>query len=95
MWYVKKSEHEDILVKQGKEAALIMKEFYSNNSPTGKTNLDRENRIFRNAYLLAERLTGEKKENIKVIYATEDSNGYISATIEIDGYRECIHEYHN
>jgi hypothetical protein len=72
-----------------------MKEFYSNNSPTGKTNLDRENRIFKNAYLLAESLTGEKRENIKVLYAEEDQDGYISATIEVNGNTEYIHEYHN
>ena len=44
---------------------------------------------------LAEQLTGTPKEQIKVISMEQDNDGYYSGTIEIDGNREYIHEYHN
>jgi len=43
----------------------------------------------------AERLTGTPKDQIKVISFSMDDNGLFSGTIEIDGNREYIHEYHN
>lgn len=45
--------------------------------------------------LFASRLTEEKMENIKVISFEQDKNGLFSGTIEIDGNKEYIHEYHN
>lgn len=42
--------------------------------------------------LFAERLTGTPKEQIKVI---DQDTGLLSGLIEIDGYTEYIHEYHN
>ena len=44
--------------------------------------------------LVAQQLTGEKKENIKVISFEQDKNGLFSGTIEVNGNREYIHEYH-
>jgi hypothetical protein len=45
---------------------------------------------------LAERLTGTPKEQIKVIeMETDQDTGLLSGLIEIDGYTEYIHEYHN
>ena len=46
--------------------------------------------------LFAERLTGTPKEQIKVIEMEIDQDtGLLSGLIEIDGYTEYIHEYHN
>ncbi len=45
--------------------------------------------------LFAEHLTGTKKEHIKIVSFDEDKDGLFSGTIEIDGNREYIHEYHN
>jgi len=45
--------------------------------------------------LMAEKLTGTPKEQIKVINFTVDKDGLYGGTIEIDGNREYIHEYHN
>ncbi len=44
--------------------------------------------------LMAQHLTGTPKENIKIIWFEEDEEGRLSGTVEIDGYREYIHEYH-
>ena len=43
----------------------------------------------------AEQLTGTPKEQIKVINCNTDSNGLMYGTIEINGNKEYIHEYHN
>lgn len=43
----------------------------------------------------AEQLTGIPKNQIKVISCNTDSNGLMHGTIEIDGNKEHIHEYHN
>jgi hypothetical protein len=45
--------------------------------------------------LVAEKLTGTPKEQIKVINFTVDKDGLYGGTIEIDGNREYIHEHHN
>lgn len=46
--------------------------------------------------LIAEHLTGTPKKEIQIINYEMDANtGLMSGTIEIDGYREHIHEYHN
>jgi hypothetical protein len=45
--------------------------------------------------LFAEHITGTPKEHIKIISYSMDNNGLLSGTIEIDGNREYIHEYHN
>ena len=44
--------------------------------------------------LFAEDITGTKKEDIRVISFSKDIDGLYSGTIEIDGIREYIHEYH-
>ena len=44
---------------------------------------------------VAENLTGVSKERIKIIDFETDKDGLIHGTIEIDGNREYIHEYHN
>lgn len=50
----------------------------------------------KNFLLFAEHLTGTPKEQIKVIEMEIDQDtGLFSGLIEIDGYTEYIHEYHN
>ena len=43
----------------------------------------------------AAQLTDTPKEQIKVISMSTDKDGLYSGTIEINGNREYIHEYHN
>jgi hypothetical protein len=45
--------------------------------------------------LFAEQITGTSRFDIRVIDFSKDKNGLFSGTIEINGNREYIHEYHN
>ena len=45
--------------------------------------------------LMAEKLTGTPKEQIKIIGFEMDEDGLYSGLIEINGNREYIHEYYN
>lgn len=40
---------------------------------------------------LAVRLTGEPSENIKVVELTIYKSGYMNGTIDVNGYKERIH----
>jgi len=44
---------------------------------------------------VAHRLTGIPVDRIMVINYSIDKDGLFSGTVEIDGYREHVHEYHS
>ena len=52
------------------------------------------NTVRKHFLLAAEHLTGTSREDIKVICFEAGAAGRFSGTIEINGNREFIHEYH-